>query len=83
MALSILIFHSTTNNQVLMVFFPSARYQRRRGVGHSDQGNHRWRWSHPPHPQVSHRQEGRGWCCSSVIEDPRNVNISTVPMYLI
>merc|ERR1712203_1055994 len=57
--------------------------QVRRGVGHSDQGHHRWRWSHPPHPQVSHRQEGRGWCCSSVIEDPCNLNISTVPMYLI
>merc|ERR1712026_292310 len=59
------------------------RHPGRRGVGHSDQGHHRWRWSHPPHPQVSHRKEGRGWSCSSVIADPCNVNISTVPMYLI
>ena len=43
-----------------MVFFPSARHQRGRGVGHSDQGHHRWRRGHPPHPQVAHREEGRG-----------------------
>merc|ERR1712241_555303 len=40
-----------------------AGHQRRRGVGHPDQGNHRWWWSYPPHPQVSDRQEGRGSAC--------------------
>merc|ERR1712018_937770 len=43
-----------------------ARHQGRRGVEHPDQGHHCWRWSHPPHPQVSDWKEGRGWSCSSV-----------------
>merc|ERR1712018_232608 len=43
-----------------------ARHQGRRGVGHPDQGHHCWRWSHPPHPQVSDWKERRGWSCSSV-----------------
>merc|ERR1711971_591945 len=38
----------------------AARHQRRRGAGHADQGHHCRRRSHPPHPQVPHRQEGRG-----------------------
>merc|ERR1712179_93546 len=36
-----------------------------RGAGHVDQGYHCWRWCHPPHPQVPHWQEGRGWTSSS------------------
>ena len=31
-----------------------------RGARHPDQGDHRRRRRHPPHPQVAHRQEGRG-----------------------
>merc|ERR1712223_874687 len=38
----------------------TARHQRRRGVGHPDQGHHCRRRRHPPHPQVPHRQEGGG-----------------------
>merc|ERR1712241_1630968 len=38
----------------------TAPHQGRRGVGHADQGHDRWRRRHPSHPQVSHRQEGRG-----------------------
>merc|ERR1712032_217879 len=38
----------------------AARYPWRRGAGHPDQGNHRRGRRYPPHPQVSHREEGRG-----------------------
>merc|ERR1712130_268218 len=37
----------------------SACHQRRRRVGHIDQGHHRRRWSHSTHSQVTHRKERR------------------------
>ena len=37
-----------------------------RGARHPDQGDHRRRRRHPPHPQVAHRQEGRGHPASPV-----------------
>ena len=37
-----------------------------RGARHPDQGDHRRRRRHPPHPQVTHRQEGRGHPASPV-----------------
>ena len=48
------------NQESADLFFPSARHQGRRGAGHADQGHHRRRRRHPSHPQVSHREEGRG-----------------------
>merc|ERR1712080_353244 len=45
----------------------AAGHQRRRGVGHSDQGHHRRGRRHPPYPQVPHRQEGRR--TASPVED--------------
>ena len=45
---------------VVKLSFLLARYPRRRGAGHPDQGNHRRGRRYPPHPQVAHREEGRG-----------------------
>ena len=49
---------------------------RRRGVGHPDQGDHRWWWCYPPHPQVSDRQEGRG--CARPVEPTRAPSIMII-----
>ena len=49
---------------------------RRRGVGHPDQGDHRWWRSYPPHPQVSDRQEGRG--CARPVEPTRAPSIMII-----
>ena len=43
-----------------MVNFLIARYPWRRGAGYADQGDHRRGRRHPAHPQVAHREEGRG-----------------------
>lgn len=36
-----------------------AGHPRRRRTGFPDQGNNSWRWCHPPHPQITNRQEKR------------------------
>lgn len=42
--------------------------QRRWGARHSHQRNNRWRWCHPPHPQVSYQQSHQWvkWAWASV-----------------
>ena len=40
--------------------FIAVGHPRRRGAGHPDQGDHRRGRRHPAHPQVAHREEGRG-----------------------